>query len=252
MGLTKVKQTGLKWKVRFEHQKYVGPAYKELLRKQGGSAIAEVFRCEDAVILTWKSRHGRAAGVTYKTAFDLVTRSLPCVHGFKIEPVVESVPDPDIVKSSSLSPVTVNTDTLSLSLSEGLRGLKCEPDTMNADPPASPMPAAPIDKYDAYSIKLELLLGDLVVLFGKAASYEMLAKALSVLERLRRDGLSLPGPPCTLLSFAITMCGCSHHDEKRQALMQHFASKGAITVKTMREAECKWVMFLPFERATGV
>lgn len=66
MGLTKVKQTGLKWKVRFEHQKYVGPAYKELLRKQGGSAIAEVFRCEDAVILTWKSRHGRAAGVTYK------------------------------------------------------------------------------------------------------------------------------------------------------------------------------------------
>lgn len=84
MGLTKVKQTGLKWKVRFEHQKYVGPAYKELLRKQGGSAIAEVFRCEDAVILTWKSRHGRAAGVTYKTAFDLVTRSLPCVHGFKI------------------------------------------------------------------------------------------------------------------------------------------------------------------------
>ncbi|CAE7877949.1 hypothetical protein AK812_SmicGene42673 [Symbiodinium microadriaticum] len=143
-------------------------------------------------------------------------------------------------------------------------GLMCElvhakePELQQESPSAeSSSSAAPVQDsdascYDTMRTQLQQkVLGDLQNLFGLSDAYQVLAVAMTMIDRFQEQKVKFASEACarSLASFAFTCSGVVDEDIKRRQYLDHLVSTHVMSVKDMRTKECWWAMLLPSKGA---
>ncbi|OLQ01476.1 hypothetical protein AK812_SmicGene15774 [Symbiodinium microadriaticum] len=133
-----------------------------------------------------------------------------------------------------------------------------EPELQQESPSAeSSSSAAPVQDsdascYDTMRTQLQQkVLGDLQNLFGLSDAYQVLAVAMTMIDRFQEQKVKFASEACarSLASFAFTCSGVVDEDIKRRQYLDHLVSTHVMSVKDMRTKECWWAMLLPSKGA---